>query len=80
VQITIEEDCEPKVVEVPSALRLALESNPAAWAFFQGLSYTHQREYVKWIEEAKREQTRQNRITLAVEMLQEEASARQNNT
>jgi hypothetical protein len=80
VQITIEEDTEPRMVEVPGDLKEVLESNPAAWAFFQGLSYTHQREYVKWIEEAKREGTRQKRVARAVEMLQEEASARQNNT
>ena len=71
VQITIEEDTEPRVVEVPGDLKEALESSPEAWAFFQQLSYTHQRETVKWIDEAKREGTRRDRIARALEMLQQ---------
>jgi hypothetical protein len=71
VQITIEEDTEPRVVEVPGDLKEALENSPKACAFFQKLSYTHQREYVKWIDEAKRERTRRDRIARALEMLQE---------
>jgi uncharacterized protein YdeI (YjbR/CyaY-like superfamily) len=35
------------------------------------LSYSHKREYVNWIEEAKRAETRQRRIAKAVEMLRE---------
>jgi hypothetical protein len=46
VQITLEEDTEPRVIEVPGDLKEALESSPEAGAFFQMLSYTHQREYV----------------------------------
>jgi uncharacterized protein YdeI (YjbR/CyaY-like superfamily) len=35
------------------------------------MSYTHRREYVEWIEEAKREETRHRRIAKAVELIGE---------
>lgn len=69
VEVMVQEDREPRVVEVPAELREALRSNPRAQSFFDALSYTHQREYVRWIAEAKREQTRANRITRTVDML-----------
>jgi uncharacterized protein YdeI (YjbR/CyaY-like superfamily) len=37
---------------------------------FDALSYTHRREYCRWIAEAKKEETRLRRIEKAVEMLQ----------
>ena len=69
VEVEIEEDTEPRVIEVPGDLQAALEGNPEAQAFFSQLSYTHQKEYVRWVEQAKREQTRQARISRTVEML-----------
>jgi uncharacterized protein YdeI (YjbR/CyaY-like superfamily) len=33
------------------------------------LSYTHRKEYSRWISEAKKEETRQRRLEKAVEML-----------
>jgi uncharacterized protein YdeI (YjbR/CyaY-like superfamily) len=38
---------------------------------FDGLSYTHRKEYVRWIEEAKRTETRTRRVEKSVEMLRE---------
>ena len=69
VTITVEPDTEPRVIEVPAELKKAFTTEKSAKAFFDQLSYTHQREYVMWINEAKREETRQNRITKAIEML-----------
>jgi uncharacterized protein YdeI (YjbR/CyaY-like superfamily) len=37
--------------------------------FFGSLSYTHQKEYVRWIESAKENETRKTRILKTVEML-----------
>lgn len=71
VEVEIEEDTEPRVVEVPPDLKAALERNPEAQAFFNQLSFTHQKEYVQGIEEAKRVQTRQGRITKTVDMLKQ---------
>lgn len=69
VTITVEPDTEPRVIEVPAELKKAFKTEKEAKAFFEKLSYTHQREYVMWINEAKREETRQNRITKTIEML-----------
>ena len=56
IEIELEEDTEPREVEVPQDLKVALGSNPEAVVFFMRLSYTHQREYVRWIESTKRDQ------------------------
>jgi hypothetical protein len=69
VTITVEPDIEPRVIEVPAELKKAFKTQKEAKAHFEKLSYTHQREYVTWINEAKREETRQNRIAKTIEML-----------
>jgi hypothetical protein len=71
VAITVEPDTEPRVIEIPAELKKAFKTEKEAKAFFDKLSYTHQKEYVTWIDEAKREETRQNRIAKTVEMLKE---------
>jgi len=57
------------VVELPADLRAALDDD--LLACFESLSSTHRREYVRWIEEAKREETRQRRVERAVELLRD---------
>jgi uncharacterized protein YdeI (YjbR/CyaY-like superfamily) len=69
VIITVEPDTEPRVIEVPEEMKKAFKTEKEAKVFFEKLSYTHQREYVVWINEAKREETRRNRIVKAIEML-----------
>jgi hypothetical protein len=76
VTITVEPDTEPRVIEVPAEMKKAFKTEKDAKAFFDKLSYTHQREYVMWINEAKREETRQNRILKAIEMLKQGKKAR----
>ena len=62
VRIEIELDTEPREVVVPDDLRAALADVPAARAAFGKLSFSHQREYVQWIEQAKRAETRARRV------------------
>ncbi len=69
VEVTLEEDTERRVVEVPPDFQQALDREPLAKAAFQKMPYTHQREYVRAILEAKREETLRNRIAKAIEML-----------
>jgi hypothetical protein len=69
VTITVEPDTEPRLIEIPRDLMKELKKDKEAKAFFDRLSYTHQKEYVTWITEAKKEETRQNRIVKAMEML-----------
>ena len=55
----------------PPDLAAALKTNAKARATFDGFSPSHKREYVEWIVEAKREETRQRRVLQAIEMLAE---------
>jgi len=71
VTIELEEDFEPRTVDVPPDLQSALEADSAAQAAFNRLSYTHQKEYLRWIMESKRDQTRQRRVQQAIEMLKQ---------
>ena len=65
--IELERDDEPRTVDLPADFAAAL--GPDERAFLDSLAFTHRREYVEWIEDAKREETRQSRIVKAVEML-----------
>lgn len=76
VKITVEPDTEPRVIEIPAELKKLFRTEREAKVFFEKLSYTHQREYVMWINEAKREETRQNRIVKAIEMLKKGQKSR----
>ena len=71
VKVELELDNAPREVEVPQALVDALARDPAARAVFEALAYTHRKEYARWIEEAKRDETRQRRVTQALQMLRE---------
>ncbi len=67
----MEVDEEPRVVEVPEDFARALAGNEAAKKAFEKMSYSHKREYVEWINEAKKNETRQRRIAKAIEKLLE---------
>jgi hypothetical protein len=71
IEVDLVVDDEPREVAVPPDLAAALDAEPAAAAFFAGLSYTNRKSYVTWIEEAKKPVTRAARVTKAVEMLLE---------
>jgi Bacteriocin-protection, YdeI or OmpD-Associated/Domain of unknown function (DUF1905) len=67
VQVAMELDAKPRSVRVPADLLAALDADPAAADAFAHMSYTHRREYVEWVEEAKRSETRARRIAGTVE-------------
>ncbi len=67
VRVTMELDTEPRTVRVPPDLRAALHDDGAAETAFAKLSFTHRREYVEWVEEAKRPETRARRIADTVD-------------
>lgn len=71
VRVTIEPDSEPRVIEVPEELVQALRKEKAAETYFNALSYTHRKEYVNYVLEAKREETRLKRAGKVVEMLKQ---------
>ena len=57
--------------EVPAELAAALKKNKAAAKVFEGFSPSCKREYVDWVAEAKREETKQKRVAQAVEWMAE---------
>ncbi|GAA2634472.1 YdeI/OmpD-associated family protein [Paractinoplanes durhamensis] len=67
--ITLSADEAPRVVEVPDDLAAALAVDAPAAAAFEALAYSHRKEFVRWITEAKREATRAQRVTKTIEML-----------
>lgn len=69
VHVTIREDVEPRIVQIPKDLRELLEQNTKAKKVFDNLSYSHKKEYVQWIEGAKRIETRNRRIKKTMEKL-----------
>lgn len=58
-----------KTVVPPEDLQKELEANPEALSFFESLAFSHKREYVGWIHEAKKEETRNRRVKQTIEML-----------
>jgi len=69
VHIALEQDYEPRLVEIPADLQQALNQEPAAPAAFEKMYYTHRKEYVNAILEARREETRRSRIAKITAML-----------
>jgi hypothetical protein len=72
IKITVEADTEPRVVEIPTELKQAFKAEKEAKKIFDRLAYSHQREYVLWINEAKKEETRARRIAGTIERLKKE--------
>jgi hypothetical protein len=68
VQVTVELDTAPREVEVPNDLAAALKK-AGARAAFDALAFTHRKEHVRAIEEAKAPETRARRIAKAVAMV-----------
>lgn len=58
-------------VEVPADFLKLLKKDKAAFANFEKSSYSHRKEYVQWITEARTEETRNRRMVTAVEWLRE---------
>lgn len=66
VEVDVELDTQPRVINVPEDLAAALDAEPEAKAFYATLNYSSQRRYVEPIADAKTEDTRSRRITKVV--------------
>jgi hypothetical protein len=76
VDVTIELDTSPREVSLPDDLARALAADRAARERFDALSYTHRKEWVRWVQEAKRAETRSTRITKTVDAMRAGIKAR----
>lgn len=76
VKVSVEPDTKPRLVEIPTELKKLFKTEKEAKTVFEKLSYSHQREYVLWINEAKRDETRHARILKSIEMLKKGRKAR----
>jgi len=71
VEVTITKDDAIRTVEIPADFKTLLQEDAEILAFFNKHSYSHQREYVNWINDAKKEETRHSRMLKAIELLKE---------
>jgi uncharacterized protein YdeI (YjbR/CyaY-like superfamily) len=69
VEVDLVLDTQERTVDVPEDFALALQREPAAKAFFDGLSFSLQRYHVEQVTGAKTDATRERRIAKSVEML-----------
>jgi hypothetical protein len=71
VDVEMELDTAPREVSVPADFAAALDRDPDARRFFDGLSYSNRLRFVLNVEGAKTDETRQRRIDKSVAMLHE---------
>ena len=69
ITVELERDTEPRIIEPTPDLADALGKNPSAKASWEKLSYTHKKEFVAVLEEARREETRARRVEKIIEEL-----------
>lgn len=67
IHVTMALDTEERIVDVPDDLAALLEQHPAAAGAWGTMTYSAQKEYVDWINDAKRPETRQRRLTTTIE-------------
>jgi hypothetical protein len=70
VDVVVWKDEEVRTVDLPPEFEKQMRTE-GVLPFFEGLSYSHRKEYCRWIAEAKKEETRQARIAKSVQMLKD---------
>ncbi|HSW85234.1 MAG TPA: YdeI/OmpD-associated family protein [Candidatus Saccharimonadales bacterium] len=68
VEVVVELDDKPREINIAYDIKKSLKA-AGLWEKFDKLAYTHRKEYVQWIEEAKKPETRVSRIQKMCEML-----------
>ncbi|MFZ0706459.1 MAG: YdeI/OmpD-associated family protein [Candidatus Korobacteraceae bacterium] len=71
VKVVMDLDDEERRVEVPAYLKKIISSDPQAKERWAKLSFTHQKEYIRAIEDAKKEETRERRIAAMMDALRQ---------
>jgi hypothetical protein len=68
IEVVVWRDDAERTVEIPAEFN-ALLKEQGLLQDFEALSYTHRKEYCRWITEAKREETRSARLAKSIVML-----------
>ncbi|MGV2982496.1 YdeI/OmpD-associated family protein [Microbacterium sp. AGC85] len=71
IEVTISPDTAERVIEIPPALALALDADPAIRAAFENLPPSKRKEMARQIDEAKAEETRSRRLQKIIDALGE---------
>jgi hypothetical protein len=74
IEVVVWKDEELRTVEVPAQFETLLRKE-GLLPVFRKLSYTHRKEYCRWITDAKKEETRSKRLAKTVAMLKRESAA-----
>lgn len=73
IEVTLTLDEAPRTVELPDDLEAAINAIPGGMEAWDKASYTHRREYVEAINDAKKPETREKRVGLALEFVRSRA-------
>ncbi|MHB8128376.1 MAG: DUF1905 domain-containing protein [Mobilitalea sp.] len=71
IEVTVEKDETERTIEIPADFLEAMNKDLEAVKTYESLSFTNKKIYVSWITEAKRAETRADRVGKAVSMLSE---------
>ncbi len=71
ISVNLTEDKEERTVEISDDILTVFNENPDAKTLFDKMSYTHKKEYIRWINEAKKPETRENRKVKMIQMILE---------
>ena len=71
IEVTLELDTAPRVLEVPPELAAALDADPQAKAFFEGLSYSNKRVFTLSVEGTNNPETKARRVEKALGLMRE---------
>ncbi len=70
ITVGVAVDTAPREVSIPADFAVALKKSKSARDFFASLSFSNQRGYVQWVEDAKKEETRAARVLKSIESLE----------
>ncbi|HLP12884.1 MAG TPA: YdeI/OmpD-associated family protein [Flavobacteriales bacterium] len=71
-ELSIVINTKPTALKIPAELEKALNANKTAKANFDAMPPSHKKEYIGYITEARKEETRMNRIVKTIEMLEKQ--------
>ncbi len=69
ISVKLWEDKEERIVEIPDDVLEVFNQNKEAFSLYEKMSYTHRKEYMRWITDAKKSETKENRKVKMIEMI-----------